>query len=600
MMQQMDLLFNNAATCTLTSANTTATPQPLDFSCVAGGGGDPLALNASPTGTPENPFADAAVEEPAIGSGSGIAQLEKVTSSHTTTVNVANNVNFARSSRGLASSDYAGLNFVAYAQDGIGWFHFLSTPNQNQTTTTNYSDANTAGSSTTVASANVGTIATPSSCITSMTQAQLKSIYNGTYTTWGQVDPCVTGAAATAPIVVFSAQTGSGTQAQFKTYLGIDPTSSSNPVNCVSSTCGGPITIFENELSQMNTGAFLAGNQTSFLNSIPAVAGNASNTLVKNYSTTTTKLQMSKNGKVLYVTNAFDLAVGSTIKVGNTVEHVTAFVPKSTSHLGVVTPAKVTVDTGVPAIQAIGTAVTWTESSNSTAAYTSASKNDALRADAIFFYSYGKWKYQTGTNGAVSQIAAVNCAAHDCGAANLPAGYTATLGNEDSVNINDANVLNGTWTDDRYLFNVYSNGSNNKIAAAASPATLNYVSEAGFICKPQNSQIVDPNTGRTYLNEIQATISAQGFFPISNGAASGTVNTTPVADEGSVATPVAKMNLVSSEGDYSQYMNVPAGTAATPSANNAGIANGTFGGYASSNGDPSGFCLVSSTTGNAA
>jgi len=60
------------------------------------------------------------------------------------------------------------------------------------------------------------------------------------------------------------------------------------------------------------------------------------------------------------------------------------------------------------------------------------------------------------------------------------------------------------------------------------------------------------------------------------------------------------MNLVSSEGDYSQYMNVPAGTAATPSANNAGIANGTFGGYASSNGDPSGFCLVSSTTGNAA
>lgn len=194
MMQGLDQLFTDAQTCPMTTANSGLTAAPLDFACIQGGGGDPLALNASPTNTPENPWADVAVEEPPIGSSSGIGQLEKASGQHATAVNVATNINFARSSRAFTSSDYTGLNFVAYAEDSVSWFHFTTVPGETQVTT----EANGQNPVTTTTSTGA-TVPTPSASITNLTTAQLRGIYTGTYTNWDQLP-----SGTNAPIVVFA------------------------------------------------------------------------------------------------------------------------------------------------------------------------------------------------------------------------------------------------------------------------------------------------------------------------------------------------------------------------------------------------------------
>ena len=596
MMQQIDLLFNNAQSCPMTTANSAVTAAPLDFGCIAGGGGDPLALNASPTKTPENPWADVAVEEPAIGSSSGIAQLEKASGSHSTSVNVATNVNFARSSRVAASSDYTGLNFVAYAEDSVSWFHFTSVPGADQTTT----ETNGAGA-TTVSTPNGTTIATPSAGITNLTKAQIAGIYAGTYTNWNQVG------GSNAPIVVFAPQEGSGTQSTFKTYLGNDPSATSNSVNCyptVGSTpagCTGPVVIFENELSSLNSSTFIGNQVTNFLPTIPAVAGTANDTLI-DHRTTSTEGNTAKNATKVVVASQTAMSVGSVLTINGVAGTYTVSAITPVVHSGHTTGYSATVSPKVAAAATAGTTVSWTNTTHPTTRnFTISNADEAVRADAIFFYSFGKWQAQTHSSltgtGQYASLNTANCATQDCGSANLPAGYSATLGNLDSTPLNNYNTIAQQFPASRYLFNVYSNGSNSKIPAATAP-TLNYVSEAGFICKPQNATLVDAASGHTYLSEIQSAIEAQGFFPISDGASSGVVNQT-AGDEGSVTNPVTGMTLTAAGSqetgtgaqtatvnNYGLYMNVP-GT---------GLAGGE---KTAPNGDLSGYCMVSSTDGNA-
>ena len=74
-------------------------------------------------------------------------------------------------------------------------------------------------------------------------------------------------------------------------------------------------------------------------------------------------------------------------------------------------------------------------------------------------------------------------------------------------------------------------GSNSSIPIS-SPASLNAVSEDGFLCKPSTATDVDPNTGATYRSEINSIITAQGFFPLplmvedGQGATTGVYGTT--------------------------------------------------------------------------
>lgn len=603
MMQGLDQLFTDAQTCPMTTANSGLTAAPLDFACIQGGGGDPLALNASPTNTPENPWADVAVEEPPIGSSSGIGQLEKASGQHATAVNVATNINFARSSRAFTSSDYTGLNFVAYAEDSVSWFHFTTVPGETQVTTeTNGQNAVTTTSST------GGTVPTPSASITNLTSAQLRGIYTGTYTNWDQLP-----GGTNAPIVVFAPQEGSGTQSTMKTFLGTDESASSNSVNCsspaataggTSTGCTGPVVIFENELSALNSSTFIGNQASQFLPTIGSlgVAGNS----VQDHRTTTVAASGWKGAGSLAVTSLTQLATHNLITIAGVpgayrVASTTPAVIDPNTHK-VTSPARVTFVAGqhLAAAALSGVSIKWISWSTAPVAQTTATHDEAIRADGIFIYSFGKWSAQTHAgqtgSGASATLNTANCQTENCGSANLPAGYTATLGNLNGSQLNDYNTIASLFPASRYLYNAYSNGANTKIPTATA-STLNYVSEAGFICKPQNASLVDPNSGKSYLSEIQGVIEAQGFFPISAGASSGTVNTTP-GDEGSVSNPVSNMTLTATgsvetgtgaqtptTNDYSAYMNVPS--------------TGLAGGYQTSNGDPSGFCLVSSTDANA-
>ena len=160
----------------------------------------------------------------------------------------------------------------------------------------------------------------------------------------------------------------------------------------------------------------------------------------------------------------------------------------------------------------------------------------------------------------------------NCGGSPAP-GATNAIESINGVAPTETNILDGAVPRHRYLYNVYSNGSNSNIPVAT-PATLNYVSEIGFICNPNKGSahaIVDPNTGATYLSEIQEDIEAAGFYPLSGGAASGTVNTTPI-DEGTLTNPAS-----ADTGSYSAF-----DTFATTGPNS----------------DPSGYCLTTSTDTN--
>jgi ABC-type phosphate transport system substrate-binding protein len=450
MMQSMDVLFNSSPGCQqFVPFPSTSTPQELDYSCAGPDDTPPQPIVQQAT-TPENPYNDISVQEAALGSSNGIAQLENQ-GAHglTNAVNVANNVNYARSSRALSTTnDLQGLNFVAYAADGVPWFHY----------TVNAAKANT-----------------PSNAVTNLSQAQLQAIYSGTDTNWSQVG------GTSAPIVVFSAQEGSGTQSTFKSFLTFDPSASTNKVNCFtpkggSNTCVGPAVIFENEDAQISTTAFTSAQA--------------------------------------------------------------AFIGKTNPD--------------------------W-KGANATP--------QNIKNDAIFFFSAGKY--------------ALSCKVKtNCGGSPLK-GYQNAIGSVNGFAPTEATILEGTFPVQRFLYNVYSNGSNSNIPAATG-ATLNYVSELGFICNPnkgKTSAAIDPLTGLTYISEIQSVIENSGFYPLSSAMSSGTVNQTEV-DEGTLPHPASTLLGLASGGTggglygYPQYNTYDTFATTGPHL------------------DPAGFCLTSDTDGN--
>ena len=63
----------------------------------------------------------------------------------------------------------------------------------------------------------------------------------------------------------------------------------------------------------------------------------------------------------------------------------------------------------------------------------------------------------------------------------------------------------------RGLYNLYNNSS---ATVPSSQATLNFMSEDGFLCKSSTKTDIDPQTGIDYRTEIEAAITANGFFPL--------------------------------------------------------------------------------------
>ena len=150
-----------------------------------------------------------------------------------------------------------------------------------------------------------------------------------------------------------------------------------------------------------------------------------------------------------------------------------------------------------------------------------------IKADAYFFFSNGKYN--------ASCKVPKNCGGSPLGTGNLNA-----ITGVNGVDPTESNVLTGAFPVDRFLFNIYSNGSNPNIPTATA-ATLNYVSELGFMCNPNkgaSTAVLDPNTGKSYISEIQSIILAQGLYRLSAAWSSGTVNTSLI-DEALLPHPVS-------------------------------------------------------------
>jgi ABC-type phosphate transport system substrate-binding protein len=221
MMQGLDTLFNDSLGCYMTQP--TGTNQTLDFSCASNNEGNQVG-----EGFTENPVNDVAAEEPALGSSAGIDQIEYGGTGNDgggaaepTAV-----VNYARSSRQFKSNDYPGLNFVAYATDGVSWFTFPT----------------------------VGGKSTASHGVKNLTTTQLTNIWSGKDKTWKSV-----GGTSTQNICVYVAQLSSGTESTWATALGFASPSTLNayvdgltaaPKNCKTPSgisYADSHTIFENE-----------------------------------------------------------------------------------------------------------------------------------------------------------------------------------------------------------------------------------------------------------------------------------------------------------------------------------------------------------------
>jgi ABC-type phosphate transport system substrate-binding protein len=230
MMQALSNLYGTAPGCNLLTANSAA--QELDYDCAS-------AYSTSAPGSENgynltypsvNPYNDVVYMEPALGSSNGIKELEYQGADDPGSPpgNLVSTSDFARSSRAAITSgsgdDKEGLNFVAYAQDAVPWFHFTKV----------------AGSG--------GCSSTPSSKIKTLTTGQLASIYEGDTTNWKSVG------GTSAPIDVFMAQSGSGTEATWAGDLALTGTYPYGGATATATRTGLPVSdfeIFENEVSDI-------------------------------------------------------------------------------------------------------------------------------------------------------------------------------------------------------------------------------------------------------------------------------------------------------------------------------------------------------------
>jgi ABC-type phosphate transport system substrate-binding protein len=149
---------------------------------------------------------------------------------------------------------------------------------------------------------------------------------------------------------------------------------------------------------------------------------------------------------------------------------------------------------------------------------------------AITFFSYGRYEQQAKSSAFKGSAV---------GAIGSPA-----------VAPSEKTILNGSYPVPEDLYMVYSDGFDADIPVS-SPATLNFASEDGFLCKPNTTtglttgtQIVDPITGLTYRSEIEAAITAEGFFPLD-----GLAENKPF-EEGNVTTPADSISSFTSSAYY--------------------------------------------------
>lgn len=243
-------LFNESQGCNLIVPS--GTTQPLNFSCPSGGSlpsGNPPTGYGAPTQYSqysENPFNDVVEVEPGIGSSPGITQLENQ-GAHTTSTAP---VNFASSARGPelgagGKYDDQGLNFVAYAEDGVDYVIWKKASG----------------------------VATASSTISGLTQSQLQGIWDGTDKCWSDVG--ATGANANDLIDPYSVVTTSAVTSTWDAFL--SPDNSESYVDAQTSWPPSPLPTCLNGKKAVYTGPTFsnyASSHTVIQNQLESVVNN--------------------------------------------------------------------------------------------------------------------------------------------------------------------------------------------------------------------------------------------------------------------------------------------------------------------------------------
>ena len=159
----------------------------------------------------------------------------------------------------------------------------------------------------------------------------------------------------------------------------------------------------------------------------------------------------------------------------------------------------------------------------SIATETSANGQTNDTANAIYFFSYGKFVANCTSNVTTANdgfgTASSNNGVQEASCAGAPSNDIFTIGAINGL-IPDEHTIQGNgdgsfqsgqqFPDNRYLYNAYANSA---AANPANAATLNFVGSTGWLCRDTTS-LIDPNTGVNYRTEIENTIRANGFFPI--------------------------------------------------------------------------------------
>jgi hypothetical protein len=180
--------------------------------------------------------------------------------------------------------------------------------------------------------------------------------------------------------------------------------------------------------------------------------------------------------------------------------------------------------------KSVAPACTAHEASGTVASHTNLAENQmsyistqADAANALYFMSFGKFQVTCGVNGAlgVAGTAGKNVCngvlqtpkkSYVTEGAITPLGAGATPQVPNRLTIQGTGGgLGVTFPITRGLYNVYLNSH---ATTPSNQATLNLVSEYGFLCKADTKTQIDPATTLSYRSEIEAAIIHNGFFPL--------------------------------------------------------------------------------------
>jgi hypothetical protein len=173
-------------------------------------------------------------------------------------------------------------------------------------------------------------------------------------------------------------------------------------------------------------------------------------------------------------------------------------------------------------------------------------------ANAIYFFSYGKFVQTCTTNIATSGGGQVQgtCIGQDSTSITQFGEINGIVADKTNIQ-GPGGGVGGSFPDNRILYNAYADTA---APVPATPATLNFIGAGGFLCRADMRTEMDPNstTGLTYRTEIENAITNDGFFPLDTTQTDTFTNSSPLTLVPSMGTnyPKSSSNQSGSAAGY--------------------------------------------------